>query len=101
MTRRDDHPDDGIHVRGYTPGDLALFRDIADAAAESAVSKMFVMMGHDPKNPQGAQADAAWTRRMRGYAEGAIGKMLLTAVGLSTLGALSAIWSGVKGALPR
>lgn len=102
MSRHDDDHCDGetrFRVGNFTSGDIALFKDIAEAAADNAVQKMFVVMGHDPKEPLTAQLDAAWTRRMRTRSEGMIGKAAITAVGLAVVGAAHAIWTGVKTAL--
>lgn len=85
-----------IKIGNYTAGDIALFKDIAEAAADSAVQKMFVVMGHDPKEPLTAQLDAAWTRRMRLRSEGVVGKVLAIVLSVSVLGALGTMWSGFK-----
>lgn len=90
---------DRFRVGNFSAGDVALFKDIAEQAAENAVNKTFVAMGHDPKEPLIAQLDAAWTRRMRERAEGVVGKMILTVAGAATLGGLNALWNGIKATL--
>jgi hypothetical protein len=109
------HRDDQSRVHlgsRFTSGDVALFKDIADAAAERAVSKAFVAMGLDPSQPlvsqesfavlrqlagdEGARADFAWLRRTRLRAEGIVGKALVSAVGIGVVGAGHALWTGIK-----
>lgn len=108
-------PEDRIRIGQLSPGDTALLRDLAEAAAEKAVNKCFVAMGLDPGNPIKAQEDfgvmryvvervrepefkedLTWVRRTRKRGEGLVGKALITAVGLSVVGALHAIWAGIK-----
>src|ERR1700742_798657 len=85
------------------PGDVALLRDVAEAAAEKAVNKTFIAMGLDPSEPLKAQrdfnflrdlvhddeltADMNWLRRSRVRSEGIIGKVITTAFGLAVIGA--------------
>lgn len=85
----------------FTPGDVALFKDIADAAAEATAQRMFVMMGHDPKDPRSAQLDAAWNRRWRERTDGMTGKAILTLVGVAVLGGVKTLWAGLQTALPH
>lgn len=107
---------DRIRIGQLSPGDTALLRDLAEAAAEKAVHKVFVTMGLDPANPIKAQEDfsvmryvgdkirdpafkddLAWVRRSRLRGEGIVGKAMATAVGIAVLGGAHAIWSGLKG----
>ena len=94
------------------PGDVALLRDIAEAAAEKAVSKTFIAMGLDPEEPLKAQrdfnflrdlvhdkeldADMQWLRRSRQRSEGLIGKAMATAIGLAVVGAVGFLWDGFR-----
>lgn len=106
---------DRIKIGELSPGDVALLKDVAEAAAEKAVNKCFIAMGLDPNDPIKAQEDfgimryvgdkvrdpefkedLAWVRRARKRSDGVIGKALLTAVGLSVVGALHALWLGLK-----
>ena len=103
MSRHDDEQErpseSRIKIGNYTAGDIALFKDIAEAAADSAVQKMFVVMGHDPKEPLTAQLDAAWTRRMRLRSEGMVGKVIALLLSVSVIGALGTFWTGFKAAV--
>jgi len=109
---------DGISIRGLSPGDVALLRDVAEAAAEKAVKSTFVALGLDPNDPinaqanfvflrnlaaagedPDAQADAQWVRRTRKRSEGIVGKAVATAVGLAVLQTLYLIGSGLKSVL--
>jgi hypothetical protein len=119
MTNRpDDHKSDGsrVHIRGLSPGDVALFRNLADEAAEKAVNKTFIAMGLDPSEPLVSQryfqvlrdltdrieddsADAAWTRRWRERSEGLFGKAMISVFGLAVVGAANALWTGFKAAM--
>ncbi len=102
-------------ISRWSAGDVALFKDIADAAAEKAVEKTFTAMGLDPSDPIEAQrdfvvlrdlakrandperrADDEWTRRTRLRMEGVFGKAVVTAVGLAVLGAAHALIEGAK-----
>lgn len=102
-------------ISKWSAGDVALFKDIADAAAEKAVEKTFTAMGLDPNDPIAAQrdfvvlrelaqnandperrADDEWTHRTRVRMEGAFGKAVITAVGLAVLSAGHAIVAGAK-----
>jgi hypothetical protein len=117
MTHRQDDDQQGgesrLHIRGLGPGDIALFRNLADEAADRAVSKTFIAMGLDPNKPLVSQryfqvlrelterseqdgADAAWTHRWRLRTEGAVGKVLATVLGVAVLGAIGTFWTGFK-----
>jgi hypothetical protein len=101
-----------INIGALKPGDVALLRDVAEAAAEKAVNKTLIAMGLDPSEPLKAQrdfnflgdlvhddelaADMSWLRRSRQRSEGIVGKAITTAVGLAVLGALHAIWEYVR-----
>jgi hypothetical protein len=115
--------EDRIRIGDLSPGDVALLKDVAEAAAERAVKKCFVAMGLDPSDPIKAQEDFGimryvgdkirdpdfkedlnFLRRTRVRSEGVIGKALATAIGLSVLGAAHAMWEGLKtlaAAMPR
>jgi hypothetical protein len=106
-----------IHIEGLKPGDVALLRDVAESAAESAVHKTFIAMGLDPSAPLKAQrdfsflrdlvhdneleADMNWLRRRRKQSEGITGKVILTAVGLAVIGAINAIWEYARAVLTK
>lgn len=109
------HPRDRIKIGELSPGDVALLRDVAEAAAEKAVHKCFVAMGLDPSDPIKAQEDfgimryvgekirdpdmkedLAWVRRSRRRSDGMLGKAVATAVGLSVVGAMHALWMGLS-----
>src|SRR5262245_2233874 len=106
-----------INIGDLKPGDVALLRDVAEAAAEKAVNKTFIAMGLDPSEPLKAQrdfnflrdlvhdkelaADMSWLRRSRQRSEGIVGKAITTAVGLAVLGALHAIWEYARMAAAR
>lgn len=109
-----------LHIGNLGPGDIALLKDVAESAADSAVKKWLTMIGLDTNDPISAQRDFAllrdmsswaqdeerqkdrsWVRRMRGYSEGMVGKALVTAVALSVVGAAHAMWAGITAMLPR
>jgi hypothetical protein len=107
------------HYVGVDAGQLALMRNLAEAAAEKTGKNLLKAVGLDPDNPMQSQdtmaalrriagtfdnpeskADAAWTRRTRVRMEGAIGKVLLTSIGIAVASAAHALWAGVQAALP-
>lgn len=109
-----------LHMGNLGPGDIALLKDVAEAAADNAVKKWLTMIGLDTNDPISAQRDfallrdmstwakdeertkdRAWTRRMRGLCEGVVGKAILTAVGLAVVGACHTLWTGFTSILPR
>jgi hypothetical protein len=115
MSRHDeDHQSEGgIHIRDLSPGDVALFRNLADEAAEKAVEGFAVKMGLDPSQPLVSQryfqvlrelterseddgADRAFVRRWRPRIEGMPGKALVVIFGAAVLGAVNAFWTGFK-----
>ena len=99
-----------IHVgNNMTPGELALVKDVAEVAAQSAVDRTLVGLGIDPKNPIEAQkmfgalrtiadgiadseavADREWAHRACKLSEGMFGKAILTAVAISVVGEANA-----------
>ena len=98
-----------------SPGDVALLRDLAESAAEKAVSKTFLAMGLDVNDPISAQRDFGvlrdmtsmlkddefhrdleWTRRTRKLHDGMVGKIVYSSIGLAVLGAANALWTGIK-----
>lgn len=102
-----------LHIGNLGPGDIALLKDVAESAADSAVKKWLTMIGLDTNDPISAQRDFAllrdmsnwsqdeerakdrgWVRRMRGHSEGVVGKAIVTAVALSVAGAAHAMWTG-------
>lgn len=104
-----------INIGDLRPGDVALLRDLAETAAESAVKKTFIAMGLDPADPINAQrdfsflrdmvarahdqdfsADLNWVRRTRQRSEGLVGKVFATALGIAVIGALHAMWVGFQ-----
>lgn len=110
--------EDRVSIRQLTPGDVAILKDVSEAAAEKAVKKCFVAMGLDPEDPIKAQkdfgimryvgekvrdpefeGDLAWLRRARKHSDGMIGKVLLTAIGLGVVGAAQALWTGLSSLL--
>lgn len=107
--------EDRIKIGDLSPGDVALLKDVAEVAADNAVKKWLVAIGIDPNNPVKAQQefttmryviekvhdtefkdDLSWLRRARKNSEGIIGKAVLTAVGLSVVGAVHAMWQGLR-----
>lgn len=106
-----------IHLDGLKPGDVALLRDIAEAAAETAVKKTFIAMGLDPCEPLKAQrdfnflrdlvhddelkADMSHLRRSRKRSEGIFGKIITTAVGIAVIGALHGIWEYARAVIAK
>lgn len=107
-------PENRIHIGELSPGDVALLKDVAEAAAEKAVNKCLIAMGLDPNDPIKAQEDfsimryvgekirdpefkedLAWLRRSRTLSQGIFGKAFMTAVGLACVGALNALWQGL------
>lgn len=109
-----------IHLEGLKAGDVALLKDVAEAAATSAVEKTFIAMGLDPKDPIAAQKDFSylrdmtsrardqaladdmnWLRRTRLRCEGISGKVIMGVVGVATVGGLGALWEGFKAAIGR
>lgn len=110
--------DGRLHVQNLTPGDVALLKDIAEAAADKSVAKMLTAMGLDPANPIGSQdlfgvlrdiamrardpehlKDQEWMRRTRQRSEGMVGKVLVTATGLVVVGAMHTLWMGLRSLL--
>jgi hypothetical protein len=110
-----DDREDRIRIGELSPGDVALLKDVADAAAEATVRRMLIAMGLDPNNPINAQEDfslmryvndkvrdpefkqdLAWVRRARKASEGIFGKIMLTAVGIAVAGGLTTFWQGLK-----
>lgn len=107
----DDHENARVFMDGLKPGDVALLRDVAELAAENAVRNAFTKMGLDPEQPIKAQrdfnflrdlvhneefgADMDWLRRARQRSEGMSGKVWVTLVGLSVVGAWHALWAGI------
>jgi hypothetical protein len=102
-----------IKIGNYTAGDIALFKDIADASADSTAKKIFVQMGLDPSQPLVSQryfqvlreltehseakaANDAWVNRWRPRTEGLFGKVAAVVLGASVLGALNTFWTGFK-----
>lgn len=109
-----------INVGDLKPGDIALLKDIAEAAAERAVKMTFIAMGLDPADPIAAQRDFSflrdmtvrtrdpafnddmnWVRRTRVRWDGMLGKVLVGVFGIAALGGLHALWDGIKVALGR
>jgi hypothetical protein len=105
-----------IHLNNLSPGDVALLKDIAEAAADKAVAKAFTSMGIDYNDPIASQAlfgslrrmsdedeeaDRAWTRRTRMRMEGAVGKAIMSAIGLAMVGGAHAMWHGIKAVIAR
>lgn len=112
MPRRDDDENDH-HIAQWSAGELALFKDLADASAKSAVEQTFLKMGLDPSQPLVSQRyfqtlrtmtesaeenalDAAWVRRWRPRTEGLFGKIAAAILTFSVAGALSTYWHGFK-----
>lgn len=85
-----------IHIGDLRPADIALLKDVAEAAAEGAVRKTLVAMGLDPEKPFDAQKDMMWLRATRERCEGAGGKALFTVVSLLVVAGVAAFWAGFK-----
>jgi len=75
----------------------AEMEEIADLAAAKAVADMFVRLGVDPNDPIEAQKDFAHLRKWRKSNEAITAKVLMTAVGTLVVGALAALWVGLRG----
>jgi hypothetical protein len=114
---RNARDDDEHRILGskYTPDDVALFKDIAEAAAENVVHRLLVTMGLNPKEPldsqrdfqvlrnlatrgttEDAAADAAWVRRWRPRTEGIVGKLIIAVATLAVASGAHALWLGIK-----
>lgn len=112
--------EDRIKIGELSPGDVALLKDIAEASSEKAVSKCLLIMGLNMSDPIQAQEDfsilrqvgkilhdpeiredLAWLRRARTRSDGIIGKILLTAIGISVAGAMHIVWDGLKSLLTQ
>ena len=52
-------------------------------------------------NDPAAQADDQWVRQTRMRMEGIVGKIILTAIGLSVVGAAQTMWAGFKGLVAK
>lgn len=108
-----------IHIEGLSPAHVALLKQVAQEAAEKAangaVRGTLTALGIDVNNPISSQelfvamreraeedkdpeflADKRWVRRTRGITEGAFGKAIVTAVGVSIAGALHSIYIGIQ-----
>jgi hypothetical protein len=113
-----ENPRDRIRIGDLGPGDVALLKNIATEAADQAVRKWFMVMGLDVEDPIAAQddfgmlremtkklkedafhQDLRWLRSARVRAEGITGKALIGAVGVAVLGAMQAMWVGLKSML--
>jgi hypothetical protein len=113
-------PEDRIKIGQLSPGDVALLKNLAEESAERAINKCFVAMGLDPKDPIRSQEDFAlmrdvgvknrdaeyisdmnWVRRSRKRGEGALGKALATAIGLSVVGGAHALYAGLQSMLGK
>lgn len=111
----DDMAENRIHVGNLGPGDVALLKQVADEAARKAVHDAFLVMGleiDDPiqsqqnfvalreiskrVNDPASKADDQWVRQTRLRMEGAVGKVILTVLGLGVVGAIQAMWTGFK-----
>lgn len=90
-----------INVGDLRPGDIALFKDLADQAAEATVKRTFIALGLDPDKPIEAQADLAWLRATRERSEGIWGKVIVGLVGVGVVGATSAFWIGFQSLVGR
>jgi len=68
-----------IHIGTHSPGDIALFRDIAEAAAEGAVNRAFIAMGLDPAAHRAARLPGAAQVRDRPAYRNSFGHLLHSA----------------------
>lgn len=92
-----DRDDKRIHLgNSLTPGDIAMIRDIVDAAAEKVVTKRLIAIGIDPDKPIQVQSDMMFLRsrremKERGGSHAMIGviSVIITVVGIL-------LWSGFK-----
>jgi len=108
-------PENRINVGALSALDVALLKQVADEAAKKAVHDAFLIMGMEIDDPiqsqqnfvalreqskkitdPEAQADEQWVRQTRKRMEGVLGKIILTVVGLSAIGAAQAMWTGFK-----
>lgn len=91
--------DSSINIDGLKPADIALLKDVAEAAAEKAVNKTMIAMGFDPSRPLDAQADMVWLRATRERCEAAAGRTLFVVIGMAAAGAVGALWVGFKASI--
>lgn len=88
-----------INIEGLKPADIALLKDVAEAAAENAVKKTMIAMGLDPGRPLDAQADMVWLRATRERCEAAAGRTLFIVIGMVAAAGVAALWVGFKASL--
>lgn len=108
--------DDNIHVgAGLTPAHVAMFKSLAEETAEKTTRRWFLLMGLPPDDPLAAQEsfvalrklqakandpvfldDLSWMQRMHGYAKGAVGKAIVTAVGIAVTGSMVTFYQGAR-----
>lgn len=110
--------EDRIKIGDLSPGDVALLKDVAEAAAEKAVQKCLVAVGINPHDPIKTQEefsimryvgdkvqtpefkeDLAWLRSTRLRSQGVFGKAILTAVAIAVAGGINAFVQGLKALL--
>lgn len=108
--------EDDWYIPPLTPTDIALVKRVADEAAKSAIEGFALKMGMNPHRPLESQgifamlrklakneeelaADFVWVRAWRQRTNGMLGKALITAMGVSVLGAAHAVWAGVQATL--
>ena len=89
-----------FNVGDIKPAHVALLKDVAEAAASHAVRETLIAMGHDPDKPFEAQKDQMWVRASRERCEGAVGKSILTAIGLLVIWTVATFWAGFKSLFP-
>lgn len=70
--------------------------DIADKAAEKALTTFATKMGMDVKNPLDMQSDMLFIRKMRSTCESIGTKIMMIVVGVLTFGALGGIGLAIK-----
>lgn len=91
--------DSRINIEGLKPADIALLKDVAEAAAEKAVNKTLIAMGLDPSKPLEAQADMVWLRATRERCEAAAGRTMFIVIGMVVAAGVGALWVGFKASL--
>ena len=69
-----------LHIRGFSPADLSLMKDIAREAATMAVAQTFRVLGVDVDDPLQIQRDMAHLRQWRKIFDGAVGKLMVVGV---------------------
>lgn len=84
-----------------TKGGQKFVREIAKQAAREAVHETLLSFGWDSRNPQEAQADLVYLKRLRKHMEFTHGRLIATVIALSVSAIVFVAWEGVKNTLQR